>query len=61
MQNFDHVLEATNIALNSTGSAARENSRYMESLEAKTQQLKATFEELLNGGKKIWKKTLEKD
>lgn len=48
MQNFDHALEATNTALNSTGSAARENSRYMESLEAKTQQLKATFEDFAN-------------
>lgn len=32
MQNFDHAIEATETALNSAGSAATENSRYMESL-----------------------------
>ena len=36
MQNFDHAVEATNTALNSAGSAARENAAYMESLEAKS-------------------------
>ena len=35
MNNFDHAAEATATALNSTGSAAEENVRYMESLEAK--------------------------
>ena len=35
MQNFDHAVEATNTALDSAGSAARENTAYMESLEAK--------------------------
>ena len=35
MQNFDHAVEATNTALKSAGSAARENTAYMESLEAK--------------------------
>lgn len=35
LSNFDHAAEATATALNSTGSAAEENSRVMESLEAK--------------------------
>lgn len=48
MNNFDHAIEATETALNSAGSAARENSRYMEGLEAKTQAVKATFQELAN-------------
>lgn len=48
MDNFGTATEATATALNSAGSAARENSRYMESLEAKTQQLKATFQDLAN-------------
>ena len=33
MQNFSHATEATETALNSAGSAARENSAYMESLD----------------------------
>lgn len=48
MQNFSTAAEATATALDSAGSAAKENSRYMESLEAKTQQLKATFQDLAN-------------
>lgn len=48
MNNFDHAIEATETALNSAGSAARENSRYMEGLEAKTQAVKASFQELAN-------------
>ena len=48
MNNFDHAIEATNTALNSAGSAATENARYMESLNAKTNQLRATFQELAN-------------
>lgn len=35
LSNFDHAVEATATALDSAGSAARENARYMESLEAK--------------------------
>ena len=46
MNNFDHAVEATETALNSAGSAARENEKYMEGLEAKTNQLKATFQQL---------------
>ena len=48
MQNFAHAADATNTALNSAGSAAKENSRYMESLEAKQQALKAEFEDFAN-------------
>lgn len=48
MNNFDHAIEATETALNSAGSAARENSRYMGGLEAKTQAVKASFQELAN-------------
>lgn len=48
MQNFSHAAEATNIALNSQGSAIEENSSYMEGLEAKTAQVRATFQELAN-------------
>lgn len=32
MNNFDHAVEATETALNSAGSAAQENERYMEGL-----------------------------
>ena len=48
MNNFDHAVEATETALNSSGSAAQENSRYMESLNAKVSQLQATFQQLSN-------------
>lgn len=48
MSNFSTAAEATETALNSAGSAAQENSRYMEGLEAKTQAVKASFEALSN-------------
>ncbi len=48
MQNFQHAIDATNTALNSAGSAAKENSAYMESLEAKENALKAEFEDFAN-------------
>lgn len=48
MNNFDHAVEATTTAINSQGSALKENGRYMESLEAKTTALKSTFEDLAN-------------
>lgn len=48
MSNFNTAIEATATAYNSAGSAARENARYMESLEARTQALKATFQDLAN-------------
>ena len=48
MQNFEHAADATKAALESAGSAAQENSKYMESLEAKQQALKAEFEDFAN-------------
>lgn len=48
MGNFTTAIKANETALNSQGSAACENSRYMESLEAKSNQLKATFQDLAN-------------
>lgn len=48
MQNFEHATDATKVALESAGSAAQENSKYMESLEAKQQALKAEFEDFAN-------------
>ncbi len=46
MNNFGHATEATSTALNSAGSASRENAKYMESLEAKMQAVKAAFQDL---------------
>nr|DAO49375.1 MAG TPA: tail tape measure protein [Caudoviricetes sp.] len=40
--------KAYETALNAQGSAAKENSRYLESLEARTTALKASFQELSN-------------
>ena len=48
MKNFEHATDATKVALNSAGSAAHENERYMESLEAKVQAVKAEFEDFSN-------------
>ena len=48
MNNFDAALKAEATAMESSGSAARENTAYMESLEAQTTQLKATFQDFAN-------------
>ena len=48
MQNFSTATEATTTALNSAGSAANENAAYMDSLEAKTNQVSSSFEKLSN-------------
>ena len=48
LQNFQHAIDATNTALESAGSAAKENAAYMESLEAKENSLKAEFEDFAN-------------
>lgn len=48
MQNFEHAVEATETAVNSAGSAMRENAAYMESLESKSTLLKSTFQTLAN-------------
>lgn len=48
MNNFQHATDATKASMDSAGSATQENSRFMESLNASTQQLKATFQEFAN-------------
>lgn len=48
MQNFEHAAIATSYALNSAGSAERENQAYMESLNAKASAVAATFEDFAN-------------
>lgn len=48
MDNFQTALDSEQTALHSTNSALDENARYMESLEAKTTALKATFQDLAN-------------
>lgn len=48
MENFGHATDATNVALNSAGSAIRENSRFMDSLEAKVQSIRSAFQEFAN-------------
>lgn len=48
MNNFDHAVGATNKAFDSQGSAMRENSAYMESIQAKLSQLQSTFQDFAN-------------
>lgn len=48
MGNFDSALKAHEIALNSAGSASRENERAIDSLAGHLNQLKAQFEALAN-------------
>lgn len=48
LSNFKGVQEATELAYNSSGSAAAENAKVLESLEAKTTALKATWEDFAN-------------
>lgn len=48
MDNFDTATKAAETALDSAGSAAQENEAYMESLDAKVNTLKATFEDFSN-------------
>lgn len=48
MGNFQTAIEATETALNSAGSAMRENESYMQSLNARTDLLKSTFQTLAN-------------
>ena len=45
MNNFNGVQKAYTLAMNSAGSAADENARYMESINAHVQNLKATFQD----------------
>ena len=46
MSNFSTATEATAAALNSSGSAARENARYMESIEARVTAVSAAFQKM---------------
>lgn len=46
MSNFSTATEATATALNSAGSAARENARYMESIEARVTAVDAAFQKM---------------
>lgn len=48
MNNFGHAIDATDTALESQGSAMRENSAYMESIQAKLSQLNSTFQDFAN-------------
>lgn len=48
MNNFSHATAATEKAMDSSGSAMRENERYMGGLEAQTTALKAEFQDLAN-------------
>ena len=48
LSNFDTAAKATATALNSAGSAMRENEAYQQSLEYQTQELKAEFQDLAN-------------
>ena len=48
MNNFQVAIDATATAMDSAGSAMKENTSYMESLEAQTTQLKATFQAFAN-------------
>ena len=48
LQNYQHAIDATTTALNSQGSASKENAAYMESLEARTERIKGLFQELSN-------------
>lgn len=48
LSNFDTAAKATATALNSAGSAMRENEAYQSSLEYQTSELKAEFQDLAN-------------
>lgn len=49
MSNFDTAVKAVNVSMNAQGSASKENARYMESMEAKIQALRAEYQELVLG------------
>lgn len=58
--NFNSAVEANETALGAQGSAMKENDRYMESMSAKLNQLKSTFQEIIlgDGGLESFAKTL---
>lgn len=47
MNNWDEVQRLTNVAADSTGSASQKMETYLDSVEAKTNELKATWEEFV--------------
>ena len=49
MKNFDTAIEATAMAYDSTGSAARENERVMDSIAKKVEILRSEFQQLVIG------------
>ena len=48
MRGFDHAVAATDTAINSAGSSAKENERFLGGLSSKVQALKTSFQELSN-------------
>lgn len=46
MQNFAHATDATATALNSSGSAAKENAKFLESIEARVNAVSAAFQQM---------------
>lgn len=50
LQNFNTAIKASGEALNSQGSAMKENEKYMDSIQARTQQLKAEIQKLVLEG-----------
>ena len=48
IKNFEDAKKASETAANSTGSAWKENEKYLESIEGKTKQLQASFETMAN-------------
>lgn len=47
MNNYDQVRDLTEVAANSTGTASKKMETYLDSVEAKTNELKATWESLV--------------
>lgn len=61
MQNYNISTSATETAINSQGSAMRENAKYMESYEAKIQKMKTAWETFsLNMGEKVIGDSIDK-
>ena len=48
MNNFDTAIEATSTAMNAQGSAANENSKYLESMQGHLQNLQSAWSEFAN-------------
>ena len=48
MNNFDTAIKATNTAMNAQGSAANENSKYLESMQGHLQNLQSAWSEFAN-------------